>query len=1538
MVDLDHVVMLAEGARAAAVKLTEDWLIDSGANVKVVPPNSWYFRGYHKGNLDGMVKVASGSVRLRRAWIAHPFCPNRTDLGYAATGSANIFPSSELTRFEQWQDDDGNKMARGEFLGIPVTINMKNNLPWWSDSEQIPKLVQESLGRKKLGITLKAGNADQGTAPFSEGESSDSSYDDDLGRSSTALPDSDSDSEYDVPEWGEDRSSDGEAPADTSGEPVERELVYRADAEGIRECHASAMLGIGVSDDDFPPPPESQRPCLFWKRFGICVIPDCKLVHPALQRQPPGAPEDEVRREMFPQGEAYAKSLRDCPPLPLSCIDDMRHMASLCDVSSVNILILSTHWFCFDMRPTCMWCKQCGKSCETFATMLDHIGSALHRKRVPLADPLPGEEDVLLQGEDIRPVVPRNKPKKHTVPTDGGLRLAFADPKWHLLLHTCAREGCMTCAAGRRARGRVMYESSVWFHSAMILVPEAAFTFDLRYFYPESIGMTGGSGQRDRYCGIVRLLKTCTSASILPPMESDPAEESDRGISLRGSMIMYARSVHSKKVSALKDFIMASLVQLGIESPAIAKCLVCDREGSVISVEMQNWLVDLNIRVHLSAAEHHSNLAENAVRVLSDTVATVMHDSAIPAKLGEFDLSPWAHAVQYAWEMSNARQQFPMRTNSVPKILKFGQAGRLVLARNHSMLKEHGIDAKTSVRSVGVCLLGYTEKSSGCVDVLSLDQKVFTVMYRDIVFLRESDATPMMSFHRGIDQGFHDVSIVNLRAPTLAMFETDPAVCSPGCEPAWTRSGDILLRATDDHDAHIPQIAFCSSNSAYRWGKSSYLFGATLLTHSAEDSARLAALEDSSLDLDHAEVEARTTKKRITNREIERDLCKNYYRINRAKIDVPFGNWSHDATGLNKRLRPVETAPETPISGPSREGAKVKFDAKLNSSEVYSVIAPCAYVTRNATKDEKASEKGRASKLKELGKMRKYAVWDFLTPVSEDSAIKMHPKGKFINLLCLTHVKDTEEVEELQELKSRFVGDGSRVKVGGFGGEDFVNEDSYWAPLASMGGARMIMAHSLIEGTDLLQFDGEAFYLQHHMGSGDLGKEGARVSGLSSRDDLTNTVYYIRLPEEVIELLTPEEQARHRALRRPVYRVYKSIYGVDRSGFDAIVTTSGDLKSYGWVPTDADPSVYTRVYVSKSGVSKISMLGMFSDDGVVSAERHEQDKAIREISTFMELKITLASRKFTGIRRYAEWTRGDMKYSLIAHPEHIDYIADRYKSATGVAPRLSDAPMTKDITDQSQDLTDELFKTVLVKRSKCPVVPEKWRPKLIGCLLWRVRVDRPECFIAVQKLSKMLTKWDSECDAACECLIGYLVKTRTRGLVMQAHKDDTWNDISISVHADANLAIPKSTSGHYAIFVSSRDTFCPYGWECAQQTVAAMSTESAELYEQWRAVQFQLAYSDVVPTRVIRVLCDNMAALTAIAKGYGKAVAYLGRAVGLRLCALHDLAHQQLTIFEYVESKKNAADFLTKVLGPILIREACRLANILDPPEDCTLL
>jgi len=172
---------------------------------------------------------------------------------------------------------------------------------------------------------------------------------------------------------------------------------------------------------------------------------------------------------------------------------------------------------------------------------------------------------------------------------------------------------------------------------------------------------------------------------------------------------------------------------------------------------------------------------------------------------------------------------------------------------------------------------------------------------------------------------------------------------------------------------------------------------------------------------------------------------------------------------------------------------------------------------------------------------------------------------------------------------------------------------------------------------------------------------------------------------------------------------------------------------------------------------------------------------------------------------------------------------------------------------------------------------------------------------------------------------------------MQAHKDDVWSDVEIGVQADANLALPKSTSGHYAVFVTKRGTFCPYGWECAQQTVAAMSTEAAELYEQWRAVQCQLAYSSVIPSRVITVYCDNMAALGAIKKGYGKAVAYLGRAVGLRLCALHDLASQQLAIFEYVESKKNAGDFLTKVLGPILIRDACKLANILDPPDNCRI-
>ena len=82
-----------------------------------------------------MVKVASGVVRLRKARIAHPFAPRRIDIGYAVEGSANIFPSSELTLFTQWHDSDGNKRVYGEFLSVPLKILMKNGLPWWSDSD-----------------------------------------------------------------------------------------------------------------------------------------------------------------------------------------------------------------------------------------------------------------------------------------------------------------------------------------------------------------------------------------------------------------------------------------------------------------------------------------------------------------------------------------------------------------------------------------------------------------------------------------------------------------------------------------------------------------------------------------------------------------------------------------------------------------------------------------------------------------------------------------------------------------------------------------------------------------------------------------------------------------------------------------------------------------------------------------------------------------------------------------------------------------------------------------------------------------------------------------------------------------------------------------------------------------------------------------------------------------------------------------------------------------------------------------------------------
>ena len=69
---------------------------------------------------------------------------------------------------------------------------------------------------------------------------------------------------------------------------------------------------------------------------------------------------------------------------------------------------------------------------------------------------------------------------------------------------------------------------------------------------------------------------------------------------------------------------------------------------------------------------------------------------------------------------------------------------------------------------------------------------------------------------------------------------------------------------------------------------------------------------------------------------------------------------------------------------------------------------------------------------------------------------------------------------------------------------------------------------------------------------------------------------------------------------------------------------------------------------------------------------------------------------------------------------------------------------------------------------------------------------------------------------------------------------------------------------------------------------------------------FALVYSALTPQKEMTLIrAGNMAAVTALKRGWAKGVAYLSRAVGLRLCVISDLIKAKTVLLKHVAGIHN---------------------------------
>lgn len=232
-------------------------------------------------------------------------------------------------------------------------------------------------------------------------------------------------------------------------------------------------------------------------------------------------------------------------------------------------------------------------------------------------------------------------------------------------------------------------------------------------------------------------------------------------------------------------------------------------------------------------------------------------------------------------------------------------------------------------------------------------------------------------------------------------------------------------------------------------------------------------------------------------------------------------------------------------------------------------------------------------------------------------------------------------------------------------------------------------------------------------------------------------------------------------------------------------------------------------------------------------------------------------------------------------------------------------------------------------KSEIPDPRMKNRPfrSLIGSLLYVANGTRPDITFAVCQLSRHLENPTEEHWKAAIRILRYLKTTKTYGIKYKSSKS-----LQLSAYSDADWASSKenrrSTSGIFVMINGS-----PVIFKSRLQRVVALSTAEAEYIALSLCVQevmwtktllSELVYTQDQATIIYE---DNQSAI-AIAKNDG----YQSRAKHIDI--RHHFVREQVKFgnidLQYISSKSQLADYLTKPLATMQFQELLNKSNVGD--------
>ena len=555
-------------------------------------------------------------------------------------------------------------------------------------------------------------------------------------------------------------------------------------------------------------------------------------------------------------------------------------------------------------------------------------------------------------------------------------------------------------------------------------------------------------------------------------------------------------------------------------------------------------------------------------------------------------------------------------------------------------------------------------------------------------------------------------------------------------------------------------------------------------------------------------------------------------------------------------------------------------------------------VTRLLTRKdpEFSSPKALAALLSEVDKLLQATVWD-KNPVEMSQAKADFPAANFSRLFYILGIKSWELGEQLWKYKARIVVQGNQVRTSS--GEPSFFQDTSSAP-TSMAAIRAVIAYGCMNG-GCSQTDAEAAFVQPEL----------------SQEE----VYFVHIPTE---LCTEEMRKKCSALRAPVFRLRRPLYGLPRSGQIWERFLESKLLTLNWHPVPDWPQTFIKQNIKTGNC----VLTVYVDDFIVAGPNHlaELDAIRGVIKTTPPTDIG----RVLGVQ-YSFTTAAGI---ITQHANMVDYskqAIDMYNSVSG-APKLKPNTQAPWVDPADADYTNaELMQKGIFAEVSA---------SLLMKALYLARMVRVDLCWVINTLSRSVTRWSVLNDRQMHRVYSYLYTVLEVSLQSTINPKD-FEEVWLEAYPDADLAgardCAKSTSGGIVFLAGPRGTQVALDWYSKKQSATSHSTTESELVSCSKMLREhllpQITLWEAMTGRSItsKIYEDNESTIKVVASGFSSQLRHLAKHHRISLSLINDIVHGAGSniSMQHVESALQRGDLLTKGLDRAKLESARALIGLL---------